>query len=150
MSKSLQEQLLKAGLGNEKKLKAIKKKSIKNGCKPEKMAQSSMKPQCSPNKARQQQLQRDQELNRQRKAELDKKALAAQVKQLIELNTITHKGETAFNFTDGSVVKRLYVSNRIHAELTKGQAAIAKLAEQYYVIPVKVAKKFSNVWLKPS
>jgi uncharacterized protein len=144
MSKSLQEQLLKAGLGNEKKLKAIKKEKHKERVQAGKNGTVVNEASVLAEQSRQQQLQRDQELNRQRKAELDKKALAAQVKQLIELNTITHKGETAFNFTDGSVVKRLYVSNRIHAELTKGQAAIAKLAEQYYVIPVKVAEKIQQ------
>ena len=50
---------------------------------------------------RQQKQQRDRQLNKERKAEADKKAIAAQVKQLIEVNCLSREGgEIDYNFTD--------------------------------------------------
>ena len=90
---------------------------------------------------RQAQILRDQELNRQKTEALAKKALAAQVKQIVELNSQPYKGDIAFNFTDGTLVKRIHVTAKIQQQLVKGLIAIAKLGEQYHLIPIQIAEK---------
>ncbi|MEH8017869.1 DUF2058 domain-containing protein [Rheinheimera muenzenbergensis] len=144
MSNALKEQLLKAGLADAKKLKAVKK------------AKHQEKVQAGKNKAvvneasvlaeqtRQQQVARDRELNQQKQAELQKKAIAAQVRQLINNNTIKAQGDVAYNFTDGKLVKRIYVNNKLHDELSRGLLAIAKQDEQYALVPAAVAEKIQQ------
>lgn len=141
MSKSLQEQLLKAGLGNAKKLNAIKKEKHKERVQAGKNGVVVNEAAILAEQSRQAQIAKDQELNRQKTEALAKKALAAQVKQIVELNSLPHQGEIAFNFTDGTLVKRIYVSEKVQQQLVKGLIAIAKVGEQYHLIPIQIAEK---------
>ncbi|MDP5191877.1 DUF2058 domain-containing protein, partial [Rheinheimera baltica] len=93
---------------------------------------------------RQQQIERDRLLNQQKQAALQIKAIAAQVKQLIYVNTIKALGDVAYNFTDSKLVKRLYVSKKQHDELSRGLLAIVKQDEQYFLVPANVAEKISQ------
>lgn len=141
MSKSLQEQLLKAGLGNAKKLNAIKKEKHKERVQAGKNGVVVNEAAILAEQSRKAQIAKDQELNRQKTEALAKKALAAQVKQIVELNSLPHQGEIAFNFTDGTLVKRIYVSEKVQQQLVKGLIAIAKVGEQYHLIPIQIAEK---------
>ncbi|MGR5092149.1 DUF2058 domain-containing protein [Vibrio maritimus] len=139
MSKlSLQEQMLKAGLVNEKKLKKAKK-----GSKKSRVQAREAKAAVEENKAAQK--ERDQELNKQRDEAKLSKEIKAQVKQLITLNTIAlGDGDIKYNFTDGTLVKSLYVTQEIRDQLSKGNLSIARLEESYAVIPTVVAKKIAE------
>jgi len=141
MSKSLAEQLLKAGLGDAKKLKNIKKEQHKERVQAGKKGQVVNEATVLAEQARQAQIARDKELNQQKKAEADKKALAAQVKQIIEMNIIRDKGELGFNFTDGNKIKKIYVSDKVQQQLVKGLIAIARLDEHYHLVPIQIAEK---------
>lgn len=141
MSKSLQEQLLKAGLGNAKKLNAIKKEKHKERVQAGKKGVVVNEASVLAEQSRQAQIEKDKALNKQKTDALAAKALAAQVKQIIELNSLPYKGDIAFNFTVGTVVKRLYVNDKIQHQLVKGLVAIARLGEQYHLIPIQVADK---------
>ncbi|MGF1702044.1 DUF2058 domain-containing protein [Photobacterium makurazakiensis] len=135
---SLQEQMLKAGLIDKKKLKKAGKSSKKSRTL-RKEAQAAVEE----NKAAQ--LAQDQELNRQKQAEADKKAIASQVKQLIEMNKIdTKDGDIGYNFTDGTLVKKLYVNKQTQDQLVSGRLAIVRLLEGYAVVPGVVADKISQ------
>lgn len=143
MSNALKDQLLKAGLADAKKLKAAKKETHKQ------KVQAGKKPIINESallaeQRRQQQVERDRELNQQKQAVLQQKAIAAQVKQLITNNTIKAQGEVAYNFTDGKLVKRVYVNAKLHDELSRGLVAIAKQDDQYYLVPVPVAEKIKQ------
>lgn len=144
MSKSLQEQLLKAGLGNAKKLNAIKKEKHKERVQAGKHGTVTNEATLLAEQSRQAQIAKDQQLNRQKQEALAKKALAAQVRQIVELNSLPYKGDIAFNFTDGTVVKRIYVNHKVQQQLIKGLIAVAKLAEQYHLVPIQVAEKIQQ------
>lgn len=144
MSNALKEQLLKAGLADAKKLKAVKKAKHQEKVQAGKNKALVNEASLLAEQARQQQVARDKELNQQKQAELQKKAVAAQVKQLINNNTIKAHGDVAYNFTDGKLVKRLYVNNKLHDELSRGLLAIAKQDEQYYLVPAGVAEKIQQ------
>lgn len=134
---SLQEQMLKAGLVNEKKLKKAKK-----GSKKSRVQAREVKAAVQANKDAQ--LERDQELNQQNKEQQLSKEIKAQVKQLIELNKLDLKeGDIKYNFTDGTFVKSLYVESLIRDQLASGVLAIARYDETYVVIPGSVAKKIA-------
>ena len=134
---TLQEQMLKAGLVNEKKLKKAKK-----GSKKSRVQAREVKAAVEENKRQQQ--ERDKALSEEQKEQRLSKEIKAQIKQLIEMNTIDQKdGEIKYNFTDGTLVKAIYVEQMIRDQLAKGILSIARTDETYVVIPSSVAKKIA-------
>ncbi|MBZ9612009.1 DUF2058 domain-containing protein [Rheinheimera maricola] len=144
MSNALKEQLLKAGLADAKKLKALKKEKHQQKVQAGKKQPVVNEATVLAEERRQQQIERDRQLNQQKQAVLQQKAIAAQVRQLISNNTIKIQGELAYNFTDGKLVKRLYVNNKLHDELSRGMLAIAKQDEHYFLVPAAVAEKIQQ------
>ena len=134
---SLQEQLMKAGLSNEKKAKKAKKSNKKNrDLKKEVKAAAEEK--------RQAQLQKDRELNQKIKDKAEQKAIQAQIKQLIEMNLIdNYEGELVFNFTDGTAVKQLKVNEKVQKQLANGHLCIVRFADDYAVLPSVVSEKIA-------
>jgi uncharacterized protein YaiL (DUF2058 family) len=138
---SLQEQLLQAGLTNEKKAKRAKKASKKT-------RDMKREVQAATEEKRAAQLAKDKELNEQIKQQASAKAVQAQIKQLIEMNMldISH-GNVAYNFTDGTAVKKLTVSDKVQRQLANGLLSIVRFgetgADDYAVIPSVVAEKIA-------
>lgn len=140
---SLQEQLLKSGLSNDAKLKQVKAEKRKQ-TKLERNNGVEMidEVKLSAEQLRQQQAERDRELNRQRKLAEEQKALAAQIKQIVDLNRIAQDANgVAYNFTDANKVKTLYVAEKVRDALSNGRAGIAKLENRYEIVPAEVARK---------
>ncbi len=134
---TLQEQMLKAGLVNEKKLKKAKK-----GSKKSRVQAREVKAAVEENKRAQQ--ERDKELSLQQNEQRLSKEISAQIKQLIEMNKLDiADGDIKYNFTDGTLVKSLYVTTLIRDQLSKGILAIARYEETYVVIPSSVANKIA-------
>ncbi|MDK9739066.1 DUF2058 family protein [Vibrio sp. D404a] len=134
---TLQEQMLKAGLVNEKKLKKAKK-----GSKKSRVQAREAKAAAEENRLAQQ--AKDKELNQQMKEKQLSKEIKAQVKQLIAMNKIEQKdGEIKYNFTDGTLVKHLYVEDLTQKQLSKGILSIARDGEGYVIIPTSVANKIA-------
>jgi uncharacterized protein len=140
---SLQEQLLKSGLASDAKAKQVKA---------EKRKQDKLKRnngvdiiddiKLSAEQQRQQQIERDRELNRQRKLADEQKALAAQIKQITELNRITQDANgVVYQFSDANKVKSLYVSEKVRTALIEGRAGIVKLEQHYEIVPAEIARK---------
>lgn len=145
MGNSLQEQMLKAGLTDEKKLLKAKKAKQR---KEKEQRHVKQKPEDEVTRlARQmraQEVARDRELNRKKNEEANRKAIQAQIRQLIELNRLEQgEGDLAYNFSDGSRVARVYVNPQQNGQLSRGQLAIVKLGEQYEIIPGVVAEKIA-------
>lgn len=139
---SLQDQLLKAGIVDQKKAKKIskeKRKQAKQIPKGEVLVNES-KEQAQRALARK--ADQDRQRNKLRQAQEDKKAIHAQVIQLIKTNTIDRRGgETAYQFTDDKTIKKIYVTTQLQNELSRGQLAIVKLADEYTLVPRKIAEK---------
>ena len=141
---SLQEQLLKAGIADEKKAKKIKQEQRKA-----KKANKG-KPHVDEGKLAAQRVlaekaERDREINRQRQAEAEKKAIFAQILQLVDINKIDRKqGEIAYQFTDGKKIKRLYVTNALQDQLVSGLLAIVKVRDSFELVPAGIAEKIKQ------
>ena len=142
---SLQEQLLKAGVVDEKKAKQIKKDQRKK-------AKQTPKGQTIKDEAKElakqvllEKAQRNREINLEQQKIVDKKAIAAQIKQLIETNRINRSdGDIAYQFTDGKKIKKLFVTTLLQNQLSRGLIAIVKLAEGYELVPNAVAEKIAQ------
>lgn len=139
MSKlSLQEQLLKAGLVNQKKVAKAKKGSKKSRVQARE-AKAAVEQQ------KLEQKEKDIKLNKKRDAEAQSKAVKAQIKQLIDMNKVCLKeGDIKYNFTDGSLIKTLYVDEKTRKQLLNGILSIAKDSGQYVIIPSSVAYKIAQ------
>ncbi len=147
MGNSLFEQMKKSGLVDKDKAKKIKQSQYKS--QKQKNKKGSIEPlveaKLLAQQAQAEKVERDRQLNRQRKEEVERKAIAAQIKQLIETNSVKdHDGEIAYNFVDANVVKHLYVSGEIYKHLMTGRLAIAKLVDGYALVPVPVAEKIKQ------
>lgn len=142
MAKSLQEQLLSAGLTNKKKLKQSEREKQKQAKQKREGEDVVDEAKARAEEARKAKLEKDRALNEEQNEKAKAKAIAAQIKQLIENNAIDlNDGEIDYNFTDGKKIKRIQVSDRTHKQLSRGVLAIAKLGSTYYVIPANVADK---------
>ncbi|MCW8884851.1 MAG: DUF2058 domain-containing protein [Motiliproteus sp.] len=141
MSNSLHDQLLKAGLVDKKKAQASKKQKHKQRTQGKGITEAEQA-KLDAQKAREEKAARDRELNRQRKEDADRKAIKAQIRQLIEMNRISNRdGEVAYNFTDQRKIKRIYITDALVDQLSRGHLAIVSLNEQYELVPTKVADK---------
>ena len=140
MVNSLQAQLLKTGLVDEKKLKQAQR-AKKKAAKTE-PAQDTGKAIAQ---ARLEKTERDRQLNKEQQAEAEKKAIKAQIIQLITMNRIDREhGDVAYQFKDGTLIKKIYITQKIQKELINGRLAIAKLANGYELLPASAAEKIAQ------
>jgi len=142
---SLQDQLLKAGLadkGSAKQARADKRKKQKqkNKQKQPVVDEATIAAQ----KAAEEKKARSRELNQLQQQEREKRSVVAQVKQLITVNKQPRDGETLLNFTHDNVVKRMYVSEEVHKQVTKGRLAVVLLDDVYELVPTPVADKIAQ------
>ena len=134
---SLKDQLMKAGLADAKKArKAVHEKRQEakdpHAGNAHKLAQQALVENA----------ERDRALNRIRDEELAQRALAAQIRQLIEAHRIERKGGgIAYQFTDNKRIKKLYVTPAQQEQLANGQIAIVRLADSHELVPTVVAEK---------
>jgi len=140
---SLQDQLLKAGLVDKKKAHKINKtknKQVKQ--KQKNKIETTNETKLAAQQAQAEKVERDRQLNLQRKKEAEHKAVAAQIRQLVEMNRQTSdEGDIDYSFTDGTLIKRMLVTETQLKQLGNGRLCIIKLDECYELIPTLVAEK---------
>ncbi|MFS7250573.1 DUF2058 domain-containing protein [Rahnella rivi] len=141
---TLQEQLLKAGLVSSKKMEKVQRTAKKSRVQ-------SREARAAVEENKKAQVERDKQLSEQQKQAALSKEYKAQVKQLIEMNRITDaKGDIGFNFTDGNLIKKIYVDKTTQSQLISGRLAIARLLvdsngeSEYAIIPASVADKIAQ------
>ncbi|MGX5914447.1 DUF2058 domain-containing protein [Aliidiomarina sp. Khilg15.8] len=149
MAKSLADQLLGAGLVDEKKAKKVQQEKRKQKQQQPKLKKGQALVDEDKERIRQEraeQAARDLELNRQRKAEEDTKALKAQALQMLQQHEQPAEGEIRFNFADPRTnkVKAIYVSAAMQQHLANGKLAICALNESYVVVPKTIADKVAE------
>jgi uncharacterized protein YaiL (DUF2058 family) len=144
MAGSLQEQLVKAGLASEQQLKNTRSKKRKqkrtSGAGPG-AEQRRQAAEAAAEKRR-----RDQELNRQRDEESRRKAEQIAIWQLVRDNRVVRSaGDTAYNFSDGKQLRRLYVSADQQRDLVAGQLAIVRHDDFYELVPAGIVERIGQV-----
>lgn len=145
MAKSLQDQLLKAGLANKKQ--AVKAKKAKNTKEKMQRKGAEVSDELRENvaKADAEKLARDRELNRQRNAEAERRAVKAQIVQLVDMNKIETRGDIDFNFTHEGKIKTLMLEAAQRKALTNGQLAIVKTVDApFELVHATIARKIAE------
>ncbi|MDP5210759.1 DUF2058 domain-containing protein [Microbulbifer sp. 2205BS26-8] len=153
---SLQDQLLQAGLVDKKKAKQVSREKRKQ----QKVAKKSTEIQIDETKlavqqARTDKMARDRALNTQRDAAAQQKAIAAQIKQLVDNNRQSHgNGEIAYNFTFDKKVKTIYVTEALYEHLITGRLVIVAMEQRFDLVPRviadKIAERNSDIVVKPA
>lgn len=144
MGKSLQDQLLKAGLANKKQ--AVKARKAKNS--KEKLQRTGKQVEdevaLAASAAEQTKRDRDRELNRIRREQAQVRAIAAQIRQLVEMNDLrSGPGDTEFSFTEDGLIKTISVSAQHRRDLVNGVLALVKRDDRYAVVVRAVAEKIA-------
>lgn len=143
---SLQEQLLKAGLVDKKKVKLVNQDKTKQK-KVERRTgtQSVDEVRLAAQETQRQQAERARELNAQRDAAALQKAIVAQITQMVQKNRQNKgNGDIAYNFTHGSKIERIYVSAAVQEHLKAGRLVIVSQGEHYELVPRVIADKIAE------
>ena len=143
---SLRDQLLKAGLVNQKQAKQVGKEKQKEQRLVHKgQAQVDDSQKRAAQEALAEKVKRDQELNRQQQEKVEQKARAAQVKQLIEASRLPKlTTEDYYNFVDDKKVKRISVNALVRNKPSSGSLAIVHHGGGYEIIPREAALKIQE------
>ncbi|TVP90151.1 MAG: DUF2058 domain-containing protein [Pseudomonadaceae bacterium] len=142
MVNSLQAQLLKSGLVNEKKLKQAQREKKKAA----KQAPGSLQDTAAAiEKARADKAERDRQLNQQKREEAERKEREAQAKQLIDQHKLERTGgDVAYQFVSKKKIKRIYVNQEQFDQLSRGKLGIVRVSGQYELIPLDLVAKLAE------
>ena len=139
---SLKDQLLNAGLIDKQKAKQLKQE-LRKEAKVRQKGQVPLddnKEQVKRNLV--EKAERDRQLNKQQQEVVERKAIQAQISQLIKMNRIKREsGDIAYQFTDGTRIKKIYVTEQLQKDLVNGRLAIAKLGNEFELLPSSAAEK---------
>lgn len=143
MANSLQDQLVKAGLADARQAKKAGagkgfgkgKKRGRSGAAVNESAEAARKVMAD-------KASRDRELNRRRKEAAERKAVIAQIRQLIEQHRVSRDdAEEGYHFADRAKIRKLFVTPAIREQLSRGRLDIVRLDGRYDVVPAAVAEK---------
>jgi uncharacterized protein len=144
MSMSLRDQLLQAGLISAKQAREAErqqqqqrqKQQVQSHKRGSTAQQAPTRPSQGPKAAR------DQVLNRQQQEKAQKKALLAQIKQLVEQNRLAPiAGEDRYNFVDGNRIRQIAVNSEVRGPLSRGEIVIVRHDGRYDLVPAAIAAR---------
>lgn len=143
---SLQEQFLKAGLVDKKKVRQANHEKT-NQKKDERRSgtQSVDEIRLAALETQRKNAERARELNAQRDAAARQKAIGAQIVQMIQQNRQGKGGgDIAYNFTHDNKIKRIYVSAAVQGHLVAGRLVIVCQGETTELVPRVIADKIAE------
>jgi uncharacterized protein YaiL (DUF2058 family) len=146
MGNSLQEQLLKAGLIDQKRIEQAEqdKRNKARQAKPGKKAARARPAKPAPTAEQLEKAEKDRELARQRQEVQRQREVAAQVRQLVRSHRVARvpaDDDIPFNFDNKGKIKRLYVSPALHRQISAGQLVIVNDNGVFELVPPPIAEK---------
>lgn len=145
---SLLDQLKNAGLVDDKKAKQTQKEKRKQQKQARRTGEVTDDIKQSAEQARLAKAERDRELNREREALARQKAIAAQIRQLVQTHSqprqLRGEAEVEHNFTDHRKIKKIRLSTSVQQQVIRGQLAIVRQGEDYALVPRVVADKIAE------
>ena len=144
---SLQEQFLKAGLVDKKKVKlANQDKSKQKKAERKSGTQSVDEVRLAALETQRKNAERARELNAQRDAAANQKAIVAQIAQMVPKNRQSkgNHAEVPYNFTFNNKIERIYVTPAVQGHLVAGRLVIICLAGAVELVPRIIADKIAE------
>ncbi|NOZ37546.1 MAG: DUF2058 domain-containing protein [Gammaproteobacteria bacterium] len=147
MNNPFQEQLLKAGVVSKQQVQKAnkdkqKKKKQQRNQKQATIDETSLKArQAADEKAK-----RDRELNQRKQEQARKKAISAEINQLISANRIERNEgcDIPYNFEHQKKVKRIYINEEMKLKIIQGKLGIARIEGRYELVPRSIAEKIQQ------
>jgi len=143
---SLQEQLLKAGLVDKKKVKQVNQdKSKQTKVERRTGTQSVDEARIAAQELQRKNAEKAREANAQRDAAAAQKAIMAQIVDMVQKNKQNKgNGDIAYNFTFNSKIERIFVSPAVREHLVAGRLVIVRLGEATELVPRVIADKIAE------
>lgn len=143
---SLQDQFLKAGLVDKKKVKQANQEKSKQKKEERRTGTQSVdEGRLAALEAQRRNAERSRELNAQRDAAATQKAIMAQIVQMVQQSRQSKgAGDIPYNFTHDNKIKRLYVSAKVQADLMAGRLVIVCLNGATELVPKVIADKIAE------
>jgi uncharacterized protein YaiL (DUF2058 family) len=146
MSMSLRDQLLQAGLANERQSKEaerqLRQQQRERQQLPKDKRAMASHAELAAKQAQLAKAARDQELSRQQKEQADKKTRHAQIEQLIEQNRLPRaQTDERYNFVDGNKIRRIPADHLVRERLSRGEIAIVRRHGGYELVPAETAAR---------
>lgn len=150
MGNSLQDQLLKTGLADEKRAREIEQEKKSKGKRKQPKSKRGAEQRQKAEQARQQQAQkaeRDRALEAERQKQRRAKETATQIRQIAKDNRVDRaKGEAVYRFTDGSRIKEIQVTDDQRQRLARGELAVVAVSNKAFeVVPAGVAERIRGI-----
>jgi uncharacterized protein len=143
MSLSLREQLLKAGLVNEKQVQKVEQQQNRqqHGQKKGNLPPPPDR-QAAASRAQAEKAAQDQALQRARNEKAERKARRAAIRQMVEQHRIPRiESEDHYNFVDGGKVRYLSVNAELRARIQRGELLLARHDGFYALVPSEVGER---------
>ncbi len=147
MNNPFQEQLLKAGIVSKQQVqkanKAVqKKKKQQRNVKQAVADEAQLKAQ----QAAKEKATHDRELNQRKEEQARKKAISAEINQLITVNRIerSEQCDIVYNFEHQKKVKRIYIDDAMKQQIIQGKLGIARIDGRYELVPKIIAEKIQQ------
>lgn len=146
-SLSLREQLLEAGLVNEKQVKEAERQAQRKQFQGHKQQPRAQRDGPSPQqiaakKQAEAKAARDQELNRKAQEKAQRKALYAQIRELVSQNRIVRPDvEETYNFIDNGKVRRIRADAALRERIARGEVVLVRCEGRYELVPPPIAEK---------
>jgi uncharacterized protein YaiL (DUF2058 family) len=146
MAMSLRDQLLQAGLANERQSKEAERELRQQQRERQRLPKDkravALPGQLAAQQAQVAKAVRDQELSRQTIQQANKKALRAQIAQLIEKNRLPRaQTDERYNFVDGNKVRHISADRSVRERLSRGEIAIVRCNGGYDLVPAETAAR---------
>ena len=143
---SLRDQLIQAGLANERQAKdaerQLQQQQRQRQRLPKEKRATALPGQISAQQAQSAKIARDRELSRQVTLQADKKAVHAQIAQLIDQNRLPRaQTEERYNFVDGNKVRHIPADRSLRERLARGEIAIVRRNGGYELVPAETANR---------
>lgn len=158
MRNSLQDQLLKSGLVNEKKIKEANRAKDKQKKQAGKSTAQLDQERRLAEQALRDKAEADRERARQHNAAQHAREITAQIAQLVQhYRQPRTGGDIAYNFVDGGVIKKMLLGATLREQLIRGQLVIVRSGAAYELVPVAAAERIRSrdagaivVWNTPA
>ncbi len=146
-SLSLRDQLLQAGLVNEQQVKEAERQAQRKQYQGQKQQPREQRSgptaaEIAAKKHAEAKAARDQELNRKQQEKAQRKALYAQIRQLVSENRIARPDvEETYNFIDGGKVRRIRADTALRERIARGDVMLVRCEGRYELVPPAIAEK---------
>jgi uncharacterized protein YaiL (DUF2058 family) len=143
MSLSLRDQLLQAGLINEKQAQQARnqprhERKVRAEKKPEVVDEKTL----ALRKAEAEKREKDMAANRALIEKVEQKAKRAEIRQLVDQHKLPKiQSDESYNFVSGKKIKRMPVDAARRAQLVSGALVIVNCDGNYEIVPGKIAER---------